>query len=124
MKYVIEGKDVYSQKNSIPGDGVIVDTESVYEIGTFCGNHIGRPAEIKDGNLKLDTSKDYHSEMLNIPLGQIHSIKKIERCIHLREITTHNNEKFLVCACDECPSFLEHFEDEDCETFCKYRRTE
>lgn len=124
MKYIIEGKDVYSQKNSIPEDGVIVDTESVYEIGTFYGSHIGRLSEIKDGNLKLDTSKECHSKMLNIPLGQIHSIRKIVRCVHLREITAHDNEKFLVCACDECPSFLEHFEDEDCGEFCKYRRTE
>lgn len=124
MKYIIEGKDVYSQKNSIPESGVIVDTELIYEIGTFYGKHIGRPAEIKGDYLILDTSKECFSRVVTIPLGQIHTIEKIVRCVHLREIITESKEKYLVCACDECPSFLEHFEDEDCETFCKYRRTE
>ncbi len=124
MKYVIEGKDVYSHNNSIPPDGVIIDTDNIYEIGTFYGTHVGRPIEIKGNYLILDTSSDYTAKTITIALGQVHSIKKIVRCVHLREITAHNNEKFLVCACSDCNCFLKHIGDQkDCDEFCDYRRT-
>lgn len=106
-------------------EGVIVDTNQVYEIKTFYGKYVGRPAEIKKNYLILDISEKCRSKTVSIPMGQIYTIKKIERCVHLREITTENKETILLCSCEDCEPFLEHLgdsHDSACSEFCKYRR--